>query len=106
MKTPAETIVDWLFGSELEQFTGDMVAFGEGFTAFATEMAKVSIAEDLSGKTASAISIANQILTFSEGLPNKTPAETIVDWLCGSELEQFTGDMVSFGEGFLPSRRR
>lgn len=100
VKTPAETIVDWLFGSELEQFTGDMVAFGEGFTAFATEMAKVSIAEDLSGKTASAISIANQILTFSEGLPNKTPAETIVDWLCGSELEQFTGDMVSFGEGF------
>ena len=100
VKTPAETIVDWLFGSELEQFTGDMVAFGEGFTAFATEMAKVSIAEDLSGKTASAISIANQILTFSEGLPNKTPAETIVDWLFGTAMENFTGDMTAFSTGF------
>lgn len=99
-KTPAETIVDWLFGSEIEQFSSDMVAFGEGFSAFATEMAKVTIAEDLSAKTASAIAIANQILTFSEGLPDKTPAETIVDWLFGSELQQFTGDMVSFGEGF------
>ena len=99
-KTPAKTVVDSLFGSELDQFSGDMVAFGEGFTNFAAMINAVTITEDLSSKTASAISIANQILAFSEGLPEKTPAETIVDWLFGSEMEQFTGDMVSFGEGF------
>lgn len=99
-KTPAETIVDWLFGSEIEQFSSDMVAFGEGFSAFATEMAKVTIAEDLSGKTTSAISIANQILTFSEGLPVKTPEQALTDWLFGTAMENFSGDMVAFGEGF------
>ena len=99
-KTPAETIVDFLFGSELSQFSSDMVKFGASFSNFAAMMTAVTITEDLSSKTASAISIANQILAFSEGLPVKTPAETIVDWLFGSELEQFTGDMVAFGEGF------
>ena len=93
-------ITDFLFGSELDQFSWDMVKFGAAFSIFAAMMNNVPITEGLSGKTEAAIGIANQILAFSEGIPAKTPAETIVDFLFGSELSQFSSDMVKFGASF------
>lgn len=100
-KSITKTIVDGIFGSELSQFSGDMAAFGAGFNFFATEIGKVNDpGEELKNKTDYAIKIAESIKKFGETLPEKTVAETIVEGLFGSELSQFSGDMVGFATGF------
>lgn len=95
-----KTIVDAIFGSELSQFSGDMTDFGEGLNNYATSISKVtSNTEELFTKTSAAIAVASSIKRFGDSLNSKSIDQTIVDAICGSELSQFSGDMVSFGEG-------
>ena len=99
-KTNSEKATDFFFGSELEQFSGDMVTFGTGYNSYAKEMAKIEDVGDLDTKTEYAIQIAGSISDFSNGLKEKSFAETVTDTLFGSELDQFSGDMTNFATKF------
>lgn len=98
-KGPVEQILDSIFGSELGQLSTDMVEFAAGINGFATQMNSVFISPFLSIKTTAAISIAKQIQTFAEGLPDKGPIEQLVDTIFNSPLEQLSEDMKAFAEG-------
>ncbi len=92
---------DFLFGSALENFSGDMVTFSTAFNAFAKEMNKVDEIGDLEGKVTAAVKIAGYIRDFNNTLPE---GGNIIDkaatFLFGSEMEVFSGDMTAFAEGF------
>ena len=101
-KGVVEQIADRLFGSELWQFSRDMAEFGTGFNSFAKQIMSIWILpqEELKKRTSTAVLIAEQISKFAETLPKKTILKQVADCWFGSELAQFSGDMVAFGGGF------
>ena len=96
---------NYLFGSELEQFSGDMASFGTGFNSYAKNINEIDNLESegeggLSSKTSAAIQIAESIHDFGTKLGETSIDQTIVQAIFGTPLGSFSKDMSSFGTGF------
>ena len=95
-------LVQWLTGSSLTTFSGDMVGFAEGINAYATEMSKVKFSDDLSSKTENAVIIAKSVAEFLgelEGVEIETKKGVIEKWFTGDTKTETLFDYLGeFGK--------
>ena len=94
-KNNAEKIVDFFFGSKLEQFAKGMATFGTYAKELATTMEDVEFDE---GMLDAPLAVAQSLATFENSLPQTTTAEKIISFFFGDELDQFASGMVTFAE--------
>ena len=94
-------VADFIMGSNIQNLSGDMTIFANGFNNFATTMLNINPPEkDLEDRTSYAVRIANQINTFGDNLEDKDINTRVIEFLTGSSIANFTNDMTSFAEGF------
>ena len=77
-----------------------MNTFATQFNKFAKEMDTVEIAPDLEEKTTSAVTIAEKIQKFADGLAPISFGESVTAIWGGTKFNVFSGEMSSFAKHF------
>jgi hypothetical protein len=89
----------WI-ATDMSIFSGDMLAFGVGFSGFMATMAGVpDITDEFKTKVSSSVEIAKKISEFETGLPEQSLLTKATAWIA-TDMSIFSGDMSAFGVGF------